>query len=146
MRCFAEGRPEASKTLVIEARVAAGATSKCECGALKKIDAGCCVNCALLDGSSRAEAGVISALRALGGGGSLYEIADCAGYEIRTVLRVLPDLVASGRIRKYETDGLTRGRTTEWWLDDPRAQKRRSECPSPTTSPDASTRSREGVS
>ena len=73
----------------------------CECGKLKSQCAEACLRCTFLDRPSKAEAVVVSAMRALGDGVTIYDLSRYLGLTERQVWRSVGALYKSGRVQKH---------------------------------------------
>jgi hypothetical protein len=76
-------------------------TRECECGTPKRRGSPACERCRFLDGQHANYADVIAVLRGTDGM-SVSEVAKATGRGRRSAFRVLKQLLASGRVRRYE--------------------------------------------
>lgn len=89
---------------------------RCDCGALRRDDATACDRCSFLDGTDRSFE-IVQALRALGGGARIWELAEEIGTSVRQVYRWLLPLVQLSRVRRIVTSQVHRCEEIWWWLD-----------------------------
>lgn len=81
--------------------------SLCDCGNEKSRTLEACDSCLWLDGYCAKETSVIDALRKLVTSSNVDEIAGVAGIEPRSVLRLMPGLLSSGRVVKKTQEDRT---------------------------------------
>lgn len=81
-----------------------GCTDHCDCGRVKKIRRASCERCSALDDLPAGVPGDVLRVLADYESMTIREIADLAQRNIRNLRRVLPELIASGRVSTWLQD------------------------------------------
>lgn len=98
----------------------------CECGQKKRRADEACRRCTELDGGSRTNAQVISALRSVGPRAFVRDVVEATGLHRNTVDTALKELYREGRVRQrmVEVDEADGWRMASYTLSDNRFERR----------------------